>query len=221
MITLTDVHKRYWTPHGLSPWILRGISLEFPPDRSVGIIGRNGAGKSTLMRLIAGSDTPDRGKVERRCRASWPLGLTSTMQRDLTGRQNARFTCRIHGFESDIEDRLEFIHKFSELGAAFDEPINTYSSGMRGRLSFSLSFAFDFDVYLIDEGMSAGDYSFTHKATKAFKDRAARSRLIMVSHSESTIRSLCQAVVWVHEGRALWFDSVTEAIKSYRRSFAA
>lgn len=221
MITLTDVHKRYWTSRGEPHWVLRGVSVEFPADRNVAIIGANGAGKSTLMRLIAGSDTPDRGRVERRCRASWPIGLSSTAQRNLSGRQNARFICRIHGFEDEVNERLEFIQNFSELGEAFDEPVGTYSSGMRARFSFALSFAFDFDVYLVDEGMSVGDDSFKHKATKAFKERADHAQLIIVSHSQSTIKSLCQSLVWLHDGQAHWYDSVNEGLQAYRRSFSA
>jgi capsular polysaccharide transport system ATP-binding protein len=152
---------------------------------------------------------------------SWPIGLTGGLQRMLTGRQNARFICRIHGFESELEERVRFVHEFSELGAAFDEPIWTYSSGMRGRLNFTLSLAFDFDMYLIDEVMAVGDAGFRQKSSKAIRDLVNRAGLIIVSHSEGTIRDFCHAVVWLHEGRAIWYDTAKDAIRDYKKHFLA
>ena len=172
MITVDDVHKRYWKRGGEPHWVLRGVSVTFPSDRNVAVIGRNGAGKSTLLRLIAGTDMPTRGAIRVESRVSWPIGLTRGLQQNLTGRQNARFICRIHGFEEELENRIEFVHSFSELGDSFDEPVRTYSSGMRGRLNFALSLAFDFDTYLVDEVMGAGDARFKAKAQKAMKQLA-------------------------------------------------
>ena len=148
MIIVEDVHKRYQTDHGLGKWILQGVTFTIPPKLNVGLVGGNGAGKSTLLRLIGGVDTPNRGRIERHCRVSWPMGFGGGLQGSLTGRQNAKFVCRIHGHEDDIPDRLAFIQEFTELGSAFDEPVKTYSSGMRSRLQFGLSLAFDFDVAL-------------------------------------------------------------------------
>ncbi|OGA74830.1 MAG: polysaccharide/polyol phosphate ABC transporter ATP-binding protein [Betaproteobacteria bacterium RIFCSPLOWO2_12_FULL_65_14] len=221
MITLSDVHKRYWTSRGEPHWVLRGVSVAFPSDRNVGVIGVNGAGKSTLLRLISGVDLPTRGEVRCDSRVSWPLGLTGGLQRMLSGRQNARFICRVHGFESELEERVRFVHEFSELGEAFDEPIWSYSSGMRARLNFTLSLAFDFDMYLIDELMSVGDAKFRQKSTKAIRDLINRAGVIIVSHSEGTIRSFCHAVIWLHEGRAIWYDSPKDAIRDYKRHFLA
>jgi capsular polysaccharide transport system ATP-binding protein len=218
MITLSDVHKRYWTRDREPHWVLRGISLVFPPDRNVGVIGVNGAGKSTLLRLIAGMDTPTRGEIRVESRVSWPIGLTRGLQPRLTGRQNARFISRIHGFEEELEERLRFVRLFSELGEAFDEPVRTYSSGMRARLNFSLSLAFDFDVYLVDEAMAAGDAAFRAKARRAMNDLADRATMIIVSHSEGLIKSYCDSAVWLHRGKAHWFDSVKDAVREYRRA---
>ncbi len=131
MILVNDVHKRYQTDHGPGKWVLKGIDLTFPPKINVGLIGRNGAGKSTLLRLIGGIDQPNKGSIERRCRVSWPMGFGGGLQASLTGRQNAKFVCRIHGHEDDLNDRVNYIQGFAELGDAFDEPIKTYSSGIR------------------------------------------------------------------------------------------
>jgi len=217
MITLTNVRKSFETRRG-SNEVLRGISLTFPSDCNVAVIGVNDAGKSTLMRLIAGIDTPDSGSIERRCRVSWPLGLAGGLQRMLTGRQNTRFICRIMGFDTNLDEKARFVSKFAELGDHFDEPLRTYSSGMRAKLSFSLSLAFDFDVYLIDELLSVGDSRFRRKTRKAIARLADRASLIMASHEEDILRTFCHAAVWLHEGQAIWFDSVDKALALYNES---
>lgn len=218
MIEVIDLYKRYRTDHGAGKWVLQDINLRIPKDRSVGLIGSNGAGKSTLLRLIGGIDTPNRGQIIRRCRTSWPLGLAGGLQGMLSGRQNAKFVCRIHGHEADIPAKLEFISAFSELGDAFDEPIRTYSSGMQARLRFAMSMAFEFDMYLVDELTAVGDASFKAKAQAAFKNLAHRSSLIMVSHSEGTLRQFCECGIWLHQGRALWFDKIDDALARYKES---
>jgi capsular polysaccharide transport system ATP-binding protein len=219
MIILNDVYKRYWTSRGEPHWVLKGITLTFPRDKKVGIIGRNGAGKSTLLRLMAGLDTPTRGSIERKARLSWPLGLTRGIQPSLTGRQNARFICRLYGYEGDeLDERLESIHQFSELEEAFDESVHTYSNGMRGRLNFSIAHAFQFEMYLADEGLGAGDATFKDKVEDALQARFTKAALVVVSHNERTIARYCEAAVWLHEGKAYWFDSVREAFIAYRRS---
>jgi capsular polysaccharide transport system ATP-binding protein len=221
MILVDDVHKRYQTEHGPGKWVLQGISMTIPTTTSVGLVGRNGAGKSTLLRLIGGVDTPTRGRIERRCRVSWPMGFGGGLQGSLTGRQNAKFVARIHGHELDVGDRLEYVEDFAELGEAFDEPVKTYSSGMRSRLQFGLSLAFDFDVYISDEVTATGDAAFRAKAAAAFKKLAGRAGLIMVSHSAGTLRQFCSAGIWLHDGHAQWFDDIEEALKAYQESLAA
>ena len=221
MIILEDVHKRYQTDHGPGKWVLQGLSLTIPTRISVGLIGRNGAGKSTLLRLIGGVDYPNRGHIERRCRVSWPMGFGGGLQGSLTGRQNTKFVCRIHGHEHDIRERIAQIQDFAELGDAFDEPVRTYSTGMRSRLQFALSLAVDFDTYISDEVTAAGDAAFRQKAAAAFKDLAGRANLIMVSHIEATLKQFCTAGIFLHEGQARWFDDIEDALKVYKESIAA
>ena len=96
MILIENVHKRYMTEHGVGKWVLQGINMSIPSRRSVALIGRNGAGKSTLLRIIGGIDFATNGRVERRCRVSWPMG-GGGLEGTLTGRQNAKFVCRLHG----------------------------------------------------------------------------------------------------------------------------
>lgn len=215
MILVNDVQKRYKTEHGVGRWVLKGVNLTIPTTSNVALIGSNGAGKSTLLRIICGADQPTKGTVERRCRVSWPMGQGG-VEGTLTGRQNAKFVCRLHGHRDDLADRVQFIQDFAELGEAFDEPVNTYSSGMRSRLQFGLSLAFDFDVYISDEVTAAGDVAFRRKAAAAFRSVTTRAGLIMVSHDEGTLKDFCQSGIWIHDGQADWFDDVNEALKAYK-----
>ena len=217
MIIIEDVHKRYKTDHGMGPWVLRGITLTIPSKVNVGLIGKNGAGKSTLLRLIGGVDHPAKGRIERQCRVSWPMGQGG-LEATLTGRQNAKFVCRVHGHQEDLQNRLAFIHEFSELGRAFDEPIKTYSSGMRARLQFALSLAFDFELYISDEVTAAGDAAFRKKAAAAFKDMTGRAGLIMVAHNESMLKQFCQSGIWIVNGKAQWYDKIDDALDAYKNS---
>jgi len=221
MIIVEDVHKRYQTDHGPGKWVLEGIDLTIPSNVSVGLIGANGAGKSTLLRIIGGVDYPNKGMVKRQCKVSWPMGFSGGLQGSLTGRQNAKFVCRIHDHQHDLEERLAFIEDFAQIGDAFYEPVKTYSSGMRSRLLFAMSLAFDFDIYISDEVTAAGDVAFKQKAAKAFKDLANRSSMIMVSHSEDTLREFCSAGIWLNNGQASWFDKIDDALKAYKESIAA
>ncbi len=220
MIVVQDVHKRYFTPNGVGKWVLKGVSFTIPPKVSVGLVGSNGAGKSTLLRIIGGVDEATKGRVDRRCRVSWPMGLGGGLQKALTGRQNAKFVCRIHGHEDDMAKRLADIQAFAEIGEAFDEPVRNYSSGMNARLQFALSMAFDFDVYLSDEITAVGDAAFRKKTADAFKAKADHSSVIMVSHDEGTLKRFCKAGIWLNNGTARWFDDISEAIKAYRSSIA-
>lgn len=218
MIVLDDVHKRYHTDQGPGKWVLRGVSLHVPHHCTVGLIGRNGAGKTTLLRLMGGIDVPTRGFIDRRCRVSWPLGFAGGLQGSLTGRQNCKFVCRLHGVrESEILEKIDFIQDFTELGSAFDDPIRTYSSGMQARLKFALSLVFEFETYLVDELTAVGDASFKKKSRQAFRDLVGHSGLIMVSHDEKTLRQFCQAGILLHKGNAYWFDEIKKAIAAYRK----
>ena len=218
MITMTDVHKRYWTDRGEALWALRGVSLTIPARKNVAVIGVNGSGKSTLLRLIARIDTPTRGKIHCERRVSWPIGQSGGLQGNLSGRQNTRFICRLQGFdEKGVDERVAYVHAFSELEDVFDRPVASYSKGMRGRLNFAISMAFNFDVYLVDEQMGAGGSSgtFKEKTSNAIETLASQADLIVVSHVERVVKTFCQAAVWMNEGKAHWFDSVDDAWKEH------
>ncbi|MGP9656022.1 ABC transporter ATP-binding protein [Halomonas sp. AOP35-4E-18] len=199
---------------------MKNINLTIPPKVSVGLIGANGAGKSTLLRLIAGMDKPERGEVIRHSKVSWPVGLSGGMQQNMTARQNVKFVARVHGSSSeDVKRVIKYVEEFAEIGEAFDEPIRTFSSGMRSRISFGLSLAFDFDVYISDEATAVGDKNFKAKAKAAFREKTGKASLIMVSHSEGILRELCQAGIFINKGEATWFDSIDDAIDAYHKAY--
>jgi capsular polysaccharide transport system ATP-binding protein len=217
MIQVQQLYKRYHGPFG-GDWVLKDVNFTIPRGISVGLVGRNGAGKSTLLRLLGGMDSADKGSITQHCKVSWPIGLGGGFQGSMTGRQNVKFVARIHGGEQRIAQIIDFVQDFAEIGKAFDQPVKTYSSGMRSRLAFGLSLAFDFDVYLSDEATSVGDASFKAKATQAFRDRIGSASLIMVSHSTGILKDLCQAGIWLHQGRAIWYDNLDDAINDYHKS---
>jgi capsular polysaccharide transport system ATP-binding protein len=113
---------------------------------------------------------------------------------------------------------MAYIQDFAEIGDAFDEPVKTYSAGMKSRLSFGMSLAFKFDVYISDEATSTGDASFKKKAQDAFRDMIGQSSLIMAAHGEGALKEFCTSGIWLNKGRAYWFDDLDDAVNAYKES---
>lgn len=217
MLELRNLTKWYSTPRGRR-YVFRDLNFVFPPDASIGLIGRNGAGKSTLLRLLGGIDVPNGGAVISDARISWPVGLSGGFQTSLTARENIQFVCRIHGATGRSMRRiLEFVADFAEIGEYFDLPMKSYSSGMRGRVAFGMSMAFDFDYYLIDEVTAVGDPQFRSKSQAALKERLTRSKVIMVSHAMQEIARYCDVVVLVDGGNTVLYEDVKKGIEAYQR----
>ncbi|PRA53609.1 ABC transporter ATP-binding protein [Pseudomonas sp. MYb187] len=215
MFELKNVTKSYLTPNGRR-YVFRNLSLAIPPGKNIGLIGRNGAGKSTLMRLLGGADIPDSGSVVTDRSISWPVGLTGGFQGSMTGRDNIKFVCRVYGAEGEaMREKVRYVQEFAEIGDWIDEPIKTYSSGMRSRVAFGLSMAFDFDYYLIDEVMSVGDAQFKRKCAEVFKEKLQKSNVVLVSHSMPEIEKLCDIVLLVRDGGIQVYEDVAEGIKAY------
>lgn len=216
MFELRNVTKSYLTPKGRR-YIFRNLSLAIPPGKNIGLIGRNGAGKSTLMRLLGGADVPDSGIIATDRSISWPVGLTGGFQGSMTGRDNIKFVCRVYGATGEaMREKVRYVQEFAEIGDWIDEPIKTYSSGMRSRVAFGLSMAFDFDYYLIDEVMSVGDAQFKRKCAKVFKERLKTSNIVLVSHSMPEIKKLCDVVLLVRDGGIQVYEDVAEGIEAYK-----
>lgn len=214
MIQLDKVFKFYRT-EGHTKIVLDHVSAMFQSGRSYGLLGVNGAGKSTTMRLIAGTELPNSGRIRRSVRVSWPLGFSGGFHPLMTGRENVKFVARIYG--EDPRKVLEFVEDFSELGDYIDAPVKTYSSGMQARLAFALSMAIEFDCYLIDEITAVGDARFQARCKNAFDRRRSNADLIVVSHSADTIRDYCDQGMVLIDGQLLQFSSVEQAIDAYNR----
>ncbi len=216
IISLRNVSKFYTRPDMSRHWIYRDLNLDLPRATNVGIVGRNGAGKSTLIRLLSGVETPDQGQVTVHGSVSPPVGLSSGFSRALSGRENAKFVCRIHGDSGEtLDQRLEYIKVFSELGDFFEQPAKTYSSGMRARLAFAVSMSFDHDCYLMDEITSVGDEKFKRRANAAFAALRSRASIILVSHSLETLKKWCDVGLYIHNGRVEYFDDINQAVDAY------
>ncbi|HBD2037182.1 TPA: ABC transporter ATP-binding protein, partial [Escherichia coli] len=186
----------YRTPHGRH-YVFKDLNVEFPEGKSVALLGRNGAGKSTLLRIIGGIDKPDYGAVITNRSISWPVGLSGGFQGSLTGRENVKFVARLYAKQGDLKNKVAFVEEFSELGMYFDMPIKSYSSGMKSRLGFGLSMAFEFDYYLVDEITSVGDARFREKCAEIFKSRHSESNFLMVSHNLNSIREFCDVAIFL------------------------
>ncbi len=218
MIELRNVTKSYATLQGRR-YVFRNLNFRFPDGVSIGLLGRNGAGKSTLLRLIGGIDAPDSGEIRSDVSLSWPVGLSSGFQRDLSARENVEFVCRIYGATHDaMKQRVAYVRAFADIGDYFDLPMTSYSKGMRARVAFGLSMAFDFDYYLIDEAMAVGDPQFKRRSREAFEQRMADARMILVSHSAADIREYCDVVVLVERGEAILFEDIEAGITAYEQS---
>ena len=212
LISLLDVGVCYPRPHGFFKatrsdfWALQSVTFDVHEGETIGVLGRNGAGKSTLLRVLASIIGPDRGRMEVRA------GLQSTLlsigvgsHSTLSGRENAILNGMMLGAsKKKMIASLHRIREFSELGAFFDEPIYTYSSGMAARLGFATALEVDPDVMLIDEMLSVGDASFQHKSAAALKARLrAGKTAIIVSHDAHTIKDLCNRAIWIENGRGV------------------
>ena len=212
MIELRDVSKSYPVRGGVVS-ILNGVNLFVQPGQKLGILGRNGAGKSTMIRLIGGTELPDKGTITRAMTVSWPLAFSGAFQGTLTGLDNLRFICRIYGV--DPETRIDYVDEFSELGRFLREPVRSYSSGMRARLAFAISMAIEFDCFLIDEIIAVGDSRFHEKCQIELFEKRADRAMVIVSHNPRYIKDHCESVAVIEGGCLKHFSNIDEGISHY------
>ena len=211
-IALRNVVKEYHTAIGVRR-ILNDISFEIAEGEKIAILGTNGAGKSTLVRIIGGVEMPTQGSVERSLFMSWPLALSGGFEATMSGLDNVRFIARL--YDIPIQDAVEFIDDFAELGSKLYLPVNTYSSGMRARLAFALTLVIDFECYLIDEVMAVGDTRFQRKCYDALFVKRHHCAMILISHDLETIRRYCNKALVLKNGRGKVIEDVTTAIDIY------
>ena len=225
MLELSDVSLSFRTRRsGFSQGVHRvldGVSLQLLRGETLGIIGRNGCGKTSMLRVMAGILAADSGTVWRRPGSTASLltiGLGFRAQ--LSGRDNALLAAMLQGAsQRQAESCLEEIKAFSELGDSFEEPVKTYSTGMRSRLGFTTALVTHVDVLLIDEVLSVGDASFRSKAQKAMKERISGDQtVVFVSHMDAQVRSLCDRAIWISDGRIEEQGDTGPVLQRYRKS---
>ena len=195
------------------------LSLDIKRGEVFGVIGPNGAGKSTLLRVIAGVYAPDQGEINVKGRISLLAGLGAGFQRDLTGRENIHLSGSIYGISADeLHDMVPSIVVFSGIGDFIDQPLRTYSSGMRARLAFAIASHLSPDVLLIDEVLAVGDASFREKSKNRIMSMVSGdATVVIVSHNASTLRKICDRVMVINRGAVDTItDDVGEALVRYR-----
>ncbi|WP_225206446.1 ABC transporter ATP-binding protein [Novosphingobium huizhouense] len=203
-------------------WGVRHVTFSVPPGRAVGIVGTNGAGKSTLLRLIGGVGLPDEGSVTIEGRIGALLEIDAGLTEDLTGRENVRLLGVIAGLlRSEIDERMDAIIAFSELATFIDEPVRTYSTGMRMRLAFSVAIHTGPDVLLVDEVLAVGDQAFQRKCIARIREmQAGGCTILLVSHDEAQIRTICSDVLFMREGRVLAYGPLDATMARYSQTQA-
>jgi lipopolysaccharide transport system ATP-binding protein len=200
---------------------LRDVSLELHRGDTLGVIGRNGAGKTTLLRLMAGIIGPDRGCVSRQRNITVSmLTLQAGFDAELTGRSNVILGGLFLGFgRREILERMERIIGFADLDSFIDEPIKTYSTGMRARLGFALALELSPDVLLVDEVLGVGDTEFRKRAMSAMKEKMLSNQtIVFVSHDLNTVKQLCNQAIWIDKGVGKMQDVPVKVIEVYLQS---
>ena len=198
---------------------LSGINLAIFSGESVGFIGSNGAGKSTLMRIMTGISAPSSGKVTVNGKYRELFALNAGFNMDLSGRKNIYLYAAMKDIsEKEIEEKMLEIINFAGLEDFIDDPVKTYSSGMRGRLGFSLVVHTAPDILFIDEALSAGDTSFKQKCNNTLlRFRDEKKTLIIVSHSLATLQELCSRVIWLEKGVIKMDGSTDDVLIEYQK----
>lgn len=215
MIELQNISKSFPTKTGLNP-VLQNVNLTLEQGEKVAVLGSNGSGKSTLVKIISGTSLPDAGQIMSNMSISWPLGLSGGYQGSLTGIDNLKFLCRIYNVA--YEPTIEFVRSFTDLGHFLNEPIKTYSSGMKAKFGFAASMAIDFDCYLIDEVLAVGDSQFQKKCRDQLFGQKADRSLMLVSHQEKIIREYCQKAYVLHNKTLRPFESIDDAFRYYKET---
>jgi teichoic acid transport system ATP-binding protein len=195
------------------------LSFKIRRGESVALLGANGAGKSTALKIIAGVTRPDRGVVEVNGRVSALLDLSAGFDPNLTGRENLKLRAQVWGLSaSRMETLLPSVIDFSELGTFIDQPLKTYSSGMRARLGFAFASSLRPDILILDEVLSVGDRHFSQKSLERTKDIMSRihTTVLFVTHSLGSAQQFCQRGIVINHGHADFDGPIDEAIKFYK-----
>ncbi len=199
--------------------ILKNINLEIKKGETVALIGVNGSGKSTLLKLMTQIIFPNKGKITTNGKLTSLLELGAGFHPDFSGKENIYFNASIFGLtRKEIDNRLEEIIKFSELGELIDNPVRTYSSGQYMRLAFSVAINVDAEILLIDEILSVGDQHFQEKCFNKMRALKAEGKtMVFVTHSMESVKGLCDRAVWLYEGEVRMDGNTSDVVDEYLR----
>ncbi|MFV0512588.1 MAG: ABC transporter ATP-binding protein [Jhaorihella sp.] len=213
MLEFENVSKSFWTGTQRKV-ILDKVSFRVELGKSLGILAPNGTGKTTLINMMAGLEKPDDGEIRRGCNVSFPLGFMGGVISRISAHENARYIAKLYGLDPDYVEA--YCRWLCNLGEYFDQPLGTYSSGMRARFSFSLMLALDFDIYLIDEGMPGStDTEFNRKAGAILEERLRTTTIVIVSHQAAILEKFARSAGVLMNGHLHLFDTLEEAKQLY------
>lgn len=197
---------------------VNNVSFDVEEGEIVGIVGKNGSGKSTMLRSIAGIFSPNKGSIDIKGHTISLLSIGVGFEKDLSGRENIYLSGLLLGFtEKQIDEKVDEIIEFSELGDFIEKPVKTYSSGMYSKLAFSITAILESDIILIDEVLSVGDVKFKKKSFNKMQELIKNDKrtVLIVSHSSETIADLCTKVIWIHEGKLIMEGPTAEVLEKY------
>ena len=213
MLEFENVSKSFWTGTQRKV-ILDRVSFRVELGNSLGILAPNGTGKTTLINMMAGLEKPDEGSIYRGCKISFPLGFMGGVVTRHTAKENSRYIARLYGLDPDYIEA--FCRWMCGIKEYFDQPVGTYSQGMRARFTFSLMLALDFDMYLIDEGMpQTTDVEFNRKAGEILRERLENTTVIIVSHQAATLERFAKSAAVLRDGQLHMFSTLEEAKQLY------
>ncbi len=197
--------------------VLKNVSLTIKNGEAVGLIGVNGSGKSTLLKLMTKIIYPNKGKITVNGKLTSLLELGAGFHPDFTGRENIYFNASIFGLTKEqIDNRIDKIIEFSELGAYIDNPVRTYSSGMYMRLAFAVAINVEADILLVDEVLAVGDQHFQDKCIAKMKELKDEGKtMVFVTHSLGTVKDFCDRSVWLSNGEIRMDGNSEEVIEEY------
>ena len=196
---------------------IRNVSIEIDHGKIIGIIGKNGSGKSTLLQLICGTLEPTSGNVMVNGRLAAMLELGSGFNPEFTGRENIYLNAAILGLtKEEINEKINQIIDFSEIGVFIDRPCKTYSSGMYMRLAFSVQAHLDPDILIIDEALAVGDASFVRKCMEYLNGLKKRGvTILLVTHDSTAVKLLCDLALWMKDGKIQGYGDARRIVDEY------
>jgi lipopolysaccharide transport system ATP-binding protein len=197
--------------------VLDNVSFEVHEGECLGIIGRNGVGKTSLLKVLAGILKPNGGEVVTSVKSITLLTLGAGFDPDLSGTFNVILNGMLMGYsKSEMLEKIPGIKEFSDLGPVFDQPLKTYSTGMRARLAFSTALQLEPDVLLIDEVLAVGDAEFSQKSLAAMREKlSSHQTAVLVSHQAFVITSVCDRAVWIEDGVTKMIGPSEDVVPAY------